>query len=172
MDTGWTFYVPYSIRTTSNISLSVFAAFVLGFSSILTAVNFITTAHRMRAPGMTFFRMPLFVWALYSTAWIQLLATPILGITLLLIIAERMLGVGIFDPNLGGDPILYQHMFWIYSHPAVYIMAIPAFGVVSEIIPTFSKKKYFRLYTGCNFQPGDCFCRLPRLGSSHVFKRY
>lgn len=143
MDTGWTFYVPYSIRTTSNISLSVFAAFVLGFSSILTAVNFITTAHRMRAPGMTFFRMPLFVWALYSTAWIQLLATPILGITLLLIIAERMLGVGIFDPNLGGDPILYQHMFWIYSHPAVYIMAIPAFGVVSEIIPTFSKKNIF-----------------------------
>lgn len=143
MDTGWTFYVPYSIRTASNVSLSVFAAFVLGFASILTGLNFITTIHRMRAPGMTFFRMPLFVWGLYSTAWIQVLATPVVGITLLLIIAERFLGIGVFDPNLGGDPILYQHLFWIYSHPAVYIMALPAFGLVSEIIPTFSKKNIF-----------------------------
>jgi cytochrome c oxidase subunit I len=143
MDTGWTFYVPYSIRTTTNISMSVFAAFVLGFSSILTGLNFITTIHRLRAPGMGWFRMPLFCWAIYATAWIQVLATPIIGITLLLIILERAFGIGIFDPTLGGDPLLYQHLFWIYSHPAVYIMILPAMGVVSEIIPTFAKKPIF-----------------------------
>ena len=143
MDTGWTFYVPYSIRSTANISLSVFAAFVLGFSSILTGLNFITTIHRLRAPGMTWFKMPLFVWGIYSTAWIQILATPVIGITLLLIILERSFGIGIFDPVLGGDPLLYQHLFWIYSHPAVYIMVLPAMGLVSEIIPTFSKKNIF-----------------------------
>ena len=143
MDTGWTFYVPYSVRTTTNISLSVFAAFVLGFSSILTGLNFVTTVHRMRAKGMTFFRMPLFVWGLYSTAWIQVLATPVIGITLALIILERTLGVGIFDPNKGGDPLLYQHLFWIYSHPAVYIMVLPAMVVVSDIIATFSRKNIF-----------------------------
>lgn len=142
-DTGWTFYVPYSIRTTSNVSFTVFAAFVLGFSSILTGVNFITTIHRLRAPGMTFFRMPLFVWGLYATAWIQILATPVIGITLLLIILERTFGIGIFDPTLGGDPLLYQHLFWIYSHPAVYIMILPAMGVVSEILPTFARKDVF-----------------------------
>jgi cytochrome c oxidase subunit I len=143
IDTGWTFYVPYSLRTQSNVSLAVFAAFVLGFSSILTGLNFIVTIHRMRCPGMGFFKMPLFAWGLYSTSWIQVLATPILGITLLLIILERFFGVGIFDPALGGDPLLYQHMFWIYSHPAVYIMILPAMGLVSEIIPTFSKKDIF-----------------------------
>lgn len=143
MDTGWTFYVPYSIRTTTNVSLSVFAAFVLGFSSILTGINFIATIHRLRCPGMTWFRMPLFCWALYATSWIQVLATPVIGITLVLIILERALGIGIFDPTLGGDPLLYQHMFWIYSHPAVYIMILPAMGVVSEIIPTFAKKPIF-----------------------------
>lgn len=143
MDTGWTFYVPYSLRTTSNVSLSVFAAFILGFSSILTGLNFITTIHRMRAPGMGWFKMPLFVWGIYSTAWIQLLATPIIGITLLLVILERFFGIGVFDPALGGDPLLYQHLFWIYSHPAVYIMIIPAMGVVSEIIPTFARKDIF-----------------------------
>jgi cytochrome c oxidase subunit 1 len=143
MDTGWTFYVPYSIRTTSNVSVSVFAAFVLGFASILTGLNFVTTIHRMRAPGMTFFKMPLFVWGLYSTAWIQVLATPIIGITLLLIIFERAFGIGVFDPAMGGDPLLYQHLFWIYSHPAVYIMILPAMGIASEIIPTFSKKNIF-----------------------------
>lgn len=143
VDTGWTFYVPYSIRSATNVSLSVFAAFVLGFSSILTGLNFITTIHRMRAPGMTWFRMPLFVWSLYATAWIQLLATPVIGITLILIILERAFGIGVFDPTLGGDPILYQHLFWIYSHPAVYIMIIPAMGVVSEILPTFSRKNIF-----------------------------
>lgn len=142
-DTGWTFYAPYSVNTTTNVSMSVLAAFILGFSSILTGLNFLVTIHRMRAPGMTWFRMPLFAWGLYSTAWIQLLATPIVGITLLMIVAERFLGVGLFDPSLGGDPILYQHMFWIYSHPAVYVMILPAMGVISEIIPTFSQRRIF-----------------------------
>jgi cytochrome c oxidase subunit 1 len=143
IDTGWTFYIPYSIRTNTNVSLAIFAAFVLGFSSILTGINFITTVHRLRAPGMTFFKMPLFVWATYATAWIQIIATPVIGITILLVIIERAFGVGIFDPALGGDPILYQHLFWIYSHPAVYIMILPAMGVVSEIIPTFSRRTIF-----------------------------
>ena len=142
-DTGWTFYVPYSIRTQSNATYALFAAFILGFSSILTGLNFITTIHRLRAPGMGWFKMPLFVWGLYSTAWIQILATPIVGITLILVILERTIGIGIFDPALGGDPLLYQHMFWIYSHPAVYIMILPAMGLVSEIIPTFAKKNIF-----------------------------
>jgi cytochrome c oxidase subunit 1 len=119
------------------------AAFVLGFSSILTGLNFIVTIHRMRAPGMGFFHMPLFPWAIYATAWIQLLATPIIGITLAMLIAERLFGIGFFDPNLGGDPLLYQHLFWIYSHPAVYVMILPAMGVISEIIPTFCQKKIY-----------------------------
>jgi cytochrome c oxidase subunit I len=143
IDTGWTFYVPYSIRTTSNVDVAVLAVFILGFSSILTGLNFLTTIHRLRAPGMTFFRMPLFVWGLYATAWIQVLATPVIGITLLLVFLERVFGMGIFDPALGGDPLLYQHLFWIYSHPAVYIMILPAMGVVSEILPTFAKKDIF-----------------------------
>lgn len=143
LDTGWTFYIPYSVRSGANVSLAIFAAFVLGFSSILTGLNFVTTVHRMRAPGMGFFKMPLFVWATYATAWIQVIATPIIGITILLVILERAFGVGIFDPALGGDPILYQHLFWIYSHPAVYIMILPAMGVVSEIIPTFARRTIF-----------------------------
>lgn len=142
-DTGWTFYAPYSVKTGTNVSTSVFAAFVLGFSSILTGLNFLTTIHRMRAPGMGWFDMPLYLWSTYATSWIQILATPVIGITLLMIIAERVLGVGLFDPSLGGDPILYQHLFWIYSHPAVYIMILPAMGVVSEIIPVFSRRRMF-----------------------------
>ncbi|UIJ37745.1 cytochrome c oxidase subunit I [Desulfobaculum bizertense] len=142
-DTGWTFYVPFSTKTGTNVGLAVSAAFVLGFSSILTGLNFIVTVHRLRAPKMTWGKLPLFVWSLYSTAWIQVLATPILGITLLLIVAERVLGLGIFDPARGGDPILYQHLFWIYSHPAVYIMILPAMGTISEIIPVFSRKRIF-----------------------------
>ncbi len=142
-DTGWTFYAPYSIKTGTNVTMAVMAAFVLGFSSILTGLNFIVTMHRMRAPGMTWFKMPLFPWALYATAWIQVLATPIVGITLLMIVAERTLGIGLFDPALGGDPVLYQHLFWIYSHPAVYIMVLPAMGIVSETIPVFVKKSIF-----------------------------
>ncbi|RMG69146.1 MAG: cytochrome c oxidase subunit I [Calditrichaeota bacterium] len=142
-DTGWTFYAPYNIRTTTNVPLAVFAVFILGFSSILTGLNFITTVHRLRAPGMTWFRLPLFVWALYATSWIQILATPVVGITMLLIFFERLTGVGIFDPAKGGDPILYQHLFWIYSHPAVYIMILPGMGVVTEIIPTFARRTIF-----------------------------
>jgi cytochrome c oxidase subunit 1 len=142
-DTGWTFYVPYSVRTSTNVLPALMAAFILGFSSILTGLNFVTTIHRMRAPGMSWFKMPLFVWSLYSTAWIQVLATPIIGITLLLVAVERWFGVGIFDPALGGDPVLYQHLFWIYSHPAVYIMILPALGVVSEIIPVFARRTIF-----------------------------
>jgi cytochrome c oxidase subunit 1 len=142
-DTGWTFYVPYSIRTSTNVIPAMTAAFIIGFSSILTGLNFITTIQRMRAPGMSWFKMPLFVWALYATAWVQVLATPIVGITLVLVIIERTFGVGIFDPTLGGDPVLYQHLFWIYSHPAVYIMVLPALGVVSEIIPVFARRTIF-----------------------------
>ncbi len=142
-DTGWTFYIPYSVRTGTNMIFALFAVFVLGFSSILTGLNFITTIHRLRAPGMGWFKMPLFAWSLYATGWIQILATPIIGITLLLIVIERVLGVGIFDPALGGDPILFQHMFWIYSHPAVYIMAVPAMGVISEILPVFARRTIF-----------------------------
>lgn len=143
IDTGWTFYVPYSIRTTTQVILPLTAAFILGFSSILTGINFITTVHRMRAKGMTFFKLPLFVWALYATGWIQIIGTPVIGITILLVIIERVFSVGLFDPALGGDPILFQHLFWIYSHPAVYIMILPAMGVVSEIIPTFARKHIF-----------------------------
>lgn len=142
-DTGWTFYIPYSVRTNTNVIPALFAAFILGFSSILTGLNFVTTVHRMRAPGMDWFKMPLSVWSLYATAWVQILATPIIGITLLLVGIERIFGVGLFDPALGGDPVLYQHLFWIYSHPAVYIMILPAMGVVSEIIPVFAHRTIF-----------------------------
>lgn len=142
-DTGWTFYAPYSIRTGTSASLAVFAVFVLGLSSILTGINFVTTVHRLRAPGMTWWRLPLFIWAVYATAWIQIIATPILGVNLLLVIAERFFGIGVFDPAKGGDPILFQHLFWIYSHPAVYIMVLPAMGVISEIVPVFARRVIF-----------------------------
>jgi cytochrome c oxidase subunit 1 len=142
-DTGWTFYVPFSTKTTTNVSLAVVAVFVLGFSSILTGLNFITTIHRLRAPGLTWGRLPLFTWSLYATAWIQVLVTPVLGITAMLIFAERVLNLGLFDPGRGGDPLLYQHLFWIYSHPAVYIMILPAMGVISDIVPVFARKKIF-----------------------------
>lgn len=142
-DTGWTFYAPYSLRTNTNVVLTVFGAFVLGFSSVLTGLNFIVTIHRMRAPGMGFFRMPLFIWAMYGTSWIQLLATPVVGITFIMVIFDRIMGIGFFDPAKGGDPILYQHLFWIYSHPAVYIMILPAMGAITEIITTFSNRVVF-----------------------------
>ncbi|QDT64838.1 cytochrome c oxidase subunit I [Calycomorphotria hydatis] len=143
LDTGWTFYTPYSTTTNTAVITSVMGVFILGFSSIFTGLNFIVTVHTMRPPGMTWFKMPLFLWAVYSTAIIQVLATPVLGITLLLLTAERVLGIGIFDPALGGDPVLFQHFFWFYSHPAVYIMILPAFGVISELISTFSRKPIF-----------------------------
>ncbi len=142
-DTGWTFYVPFSAKSATNVSLALFGVFVLGFSSILTGLNFVTTIHRLRAVGMTWSRIPLFTWSLYATAWVQILATPILGITLVLVIAERMLGTGLFDAARGGDPIMFQHLFWIYSHPAVYIMILPAMGIISDIIPVFSRKPIF-----------------------------
>ena len=142
-DTGWTFYIPYSVRTGTNVIYALFAAFVLGFSSILTGINFVTTVHRLRAPGMTWFKTPLSVWSIYSTAWVQVLVTPIIGITLLLVVIERTFSVGLFDPALGGDPVLFQHLFWIYSHPAVYIMILPAMGIVSEIIPVFARRTIF-----------------------------
>ncbi len=142
-DTGWTFYVPFSTETTTNVTIAASAVFVLGFSSILTGMNFLTTIHRLRAPGMGWGRLPLFVWAMYATAWIQLLATPVLGLTVALIVLERVFDAGLFDPARGGDPLMYQHLFWIYSHPAVYIMILPGMGIVSEIIPTFARKRIF-----------------------------
>ncbi|MBF0574219.1 MAG: cbb3-type cytochrome c oxidase subunit I [Desulfamplus sp.] len=142
-DTGWTFYVPFSVSTETNVGLTVMAAFILGMSSMLTGLNFITTVHRMKMPGMKWLEIPLFTWSLYATAWVQLLATPVLSITLLLVILERVFGTGLFDPAKGGDPLLYQHLFWMYSHPAVYIMILPGMGVISEIIPVFSRKSIF-----------------------------
>jgi cytochrome c oxidase subunit 1 len=142
-DTGWTFYTPYSTQTSTAVISLTFGAFVLGFSSIFTGINFIATIHKLRAPGMSWFKMPLMVWALYATSIIQVMATPVLGITLVLLIVERAFGIGIFDPAMGGDPVLYQHFFWFYSHPAVYIMILPAMGIISELISTFSHKKIF-----------------------------
>ena len=143
VDTGWTFYTPYSIRTSGGVIAVLTGAFIAGFSSILTGLNFIVTIHKLRAPGLTWSRLPLFCWALYATSIIQVLATPVLAITLLLLIMERVLHIGIFDPALGGDPVLFQHFFWFYSHPAVYIMILPAMGVISEVIPVFSRKPIF-----------------------------
>ena len=143
VDTGWTFYTPYSTTTSTAVVPAAFGAFILGFSSIFTGLNFIVTMHKMRPPGMNWFRLPLFCWALYSTALIQVLATPVIGITLLMMIIERTVHIGIFDPTLGGDPVLFQHFFLFYSHPAVYIMIVPAFGVIGEIIPVFSRKRIF-----------------------------
>lgn len=143
VDTGWTFYVPFSLKTTVNVPLATFAVFILGMSSILTGINIVTTVHQLRAPGMGFFKMPLSVWGFYSTAWVQILATPIIGITMVLVIMERIFGIGVFDPLKGGDPLLYQHLFWIYSHPAVYIMILPAMGVISDIFPVFSRKNIY-----------------------------
>src|SRR3954471_14070881 len=149
VDTGWTFYTPYSssdpahggVGSATAVLPMVLAAFIMGFSSILTGVNFIATIHKMRAPGLTWRRLTLFTWALYATSVIQVLATPVLAITLLLLTMERFLGLGIFDPRLGGDPVLFQHFFWFYSHPAVYIMIVPGMGVVSDIIASFSRRE-------------------------------
>lgn len=144
VDTGWTFYTPYSsLFSNTSVMLALMAVFVVGFSSIFTGLNFIVTIHTMRAPGMTWFRLPLFVWAIYTTSLVMVLATPVLAMTLCLLALERLFGVGIFDPALGGDPILFQHLFWFYSHPAVYIMILPAFGVASELITCFARKGIF-----------------------------
>ena len=148
VDTGWTFYTPYSsLFSNTRVAEAGLAIFIAGFSSILTGLNFVVTVHRMRAPGMTWSRLPLFVWSNYATSIIMLLGTPVIAITLVLLILERTLNLGIFDPSRGGDPVLFQHLFWFYSHPAVYIMILPSMGVVSEIVTCYSRKRVF----GYNF---------------------
>jgi len=141
VDTGWTFYTPYSTTTNGAVVAMVFGAFIAGFSSILTGLNFIVTIHKLRAPGQTWSRLPLFLWAIYATSILQVLATPVLAITLLLLMLERTMGIGIFDPHKGGDPVLFQHFFWFYSHPAVYIMILPGMGIVNELLATFTHRK-------------------------------
>ncbi len=144
VDTGWTFYTPYSaVASSSNVVPAALGVFISGFSSILTGLNFIVTIHRMRAPGLTWFKLPLFVWSHYATSLIQVLGTPVIAITVLMVFVERAFGFAIFDPVRGGDPVLFQHLFWFYSHPAVYIMILPAMGVMSEIISTFARKPIF-----------------------------
>jgi cytochrome c oxidase subunit 1 len=144
VDTGWTFYTPYSsMYSNGNISLCLTGVFLSGFSSITTGINFIVTTHKMRAPGMTWFRLPLFVWAHYATAVVMMLGTPVVAITLLCVVFERAAMLPIFSPELGGDPVLFQHLFWFYSHPAVYIMILPAFGIISELMTAFSRKRVF-----------------------------
>jgi cytochrome c oxidase subunit I len=144
VDTGWTFYTPYSsLYSNSYVIATAMGIFITGFSSILTGLNFLVTIHTMRAPGLTWFRLPLFVWAHYATSLIFVLGTPVIAVTMLMVGAERILHLGIFDPSRGGDPILFQHLFWFYSHPAVYIMVLPAMGVVSEVVTTFSRKNIF-----------------------------
>jgi cytochrome c oxidase subunit 1 len=144
VDTGWTFYTPYSTTySNSHVIVTAVGIFITGFSSILTGLNFIVTIHTMRAPGLTWFRLPLFVWSHYATSLIMVLGTPVIAVTILMVGVERLFHLGIFDPRLGGDPILFQHLFWFYSHPAVYIMVLPAMGVVSELVTTFSRKNIF-----------------------------
>ncbi len=146
VDTGWTFYTPYSTSTEEGhwrVLFMIGAAFILGFSSILTGLNFVVTVHKLRAPGMGWFDMPLFIWGMYGTAIIQVLATPVIGITLLLLIFERVFHIGIFDPRMGGDPVLFQHFFWFYSHPVVYVMILPGMACISEMIAVFCRKKVF-----------------------------
>ncbi|MBK9187950.1 MAG: cbb3-type cytochrome c oxidase subunit I [Phycisphaerales bacterium] len=146
VDTGWTFYTPYSTTTDLEywrVAIMVLGAFILGFSSILTGLNFVVTVHKLRAPGMGWFDMPLFVWNIYAASILQVLATPVIGITLLLLVLERVLRIGIFDPALGGDPVLYQHFFWFYSHPVVYVMILPGMAIISEVITTHARKSMF-----------------------------
>ncbi|MGN6144685.1 MAG: cytochrome c oxidase subunit I [Mesorhizobium sp.] len=144
VDTGWTFYTPLStLYANGFVSTAAMGVFIVGFSSIMTGINFIVTVHTLRAPGLTWFRLPIFVWTIYATALVMVLATPVLAASLILIVLERVFGIGIFNPDLGGDPLLFQHLFWFYSHPAVYIMILPGMGVVSEVLPCFSKRPLF-----------------------------
>ncbi|RPJ52149.1 MAG: cytochrome c oxidase subunit I, partial [Acidobacteria bacterium] len=144
VDTGWTFYTPFSTTySNSNVALTAVGVFITGFSSILTGLNFIVTIHKMRAPGMTWFRLPLFIWAHYATSLIMVLGTPVLAISIVLVAADRLFQIGVFNPAMGGDPLLFQHLFWFYSHPAVYIMILPAMGVMSELVTCFSRKRIF-----------------------------
>ncbi len=171
-DTGWTFYVPYSIRTSTNVIPALMAAFILGFSSIVTGLNFITTIHRMRAPGMDWFKMPLFVWSLYATAWVQVLATPIIGITLLLVAIERWFGVGIFDPALGGDPVLYQHLFLDLLPPGCvhYDSSRSWSGLRNH--PCIRAPDDFRVQVHRILKHRHCPGRLAGLGPPHVYRRH
>ncbi len=151
LDTGWTFYTPLStVYSNSAVAPAVVGVFITGFSSILTGLNFLVTVHTMRAPGMTWFRLPLFVWSNYAASILMVLGTPVLAIALVLVLLERTIGIGVFDPTKGGDPLLFQHLFWFYSHPAVYIMILPGMGVISEVISTFSRKRVFG-YTAVAF---------------------
>ena len=170
VDTGWTFYPPYSSQySQSHVLLAGLGAFVAGFSSILTGLNFVVTIHKMRAPGMTWFRLPLFVWGHYATSLIMLLGTPVVAITIVLLAVERIFGVGIFDPAIGGDPVLFQHLFWFYSHPAVYIMILPAMGVQSELIACFNTtQKSVRLQLCSLLKFGNRYYWLCCLGTPHV----
>jgi len=144
VDTGWTFYTPFSTTySNSNVALTAVGVFITGFSSILTGLNFIVTIHKMRAPGLTWFRLPLFIWAHYATSLIMVLGTPVLAISIVLVAADRLFQIGVFNPQMGGDPLLFQHLFWFYSHPAVYIMILPAMGVISELVTCFSRKRIF-----------------------------
>jgi cytochrome c oxidase subunit 1 len=143
VDTGWTFYTPYSSTTSTQAFWVILGLFIIGFSSIMTGINFIVTIHTLRAPGLTWFKLPLFVWAIYGTSVIQVLATPVLGLALVVVGVENTLHFGLFDPTRGGDPLLFQHLFWFYSHPAVYIMVLPAMGIISEVICTFSRKNAY-----------------------------
>jgi cytochrome c oxidase subunit I len=142
-DTGWTFYTPYSTTSPTAVTPILLGVFVIGFSTILTGLNFITTTHTLRAPGLHWTRLPLFVWTIYGTSVIQVIATPVLAMVLLLVAFERVAGAGLFDPSRGGDPVLFQHLFWFYSHPAVYIMVLPAMGVITEVVCAFSRKNIF-----------------------------
>ncbi len=142
-DTGWTFYAPYSTTTVTKLAPIMLGIFVIGLSSILTGINFIVTTHALRAPGLSWGKLPLFVWALYATSVIQVLATPVIGILVLAVFAELVFGFGLFDPARGGDPILFQHLFWFYSHPVVYLMVLPAFGIISEVVATFCRRQVF-----------------------------
>src|SRR5208283_4791615 len=170
--TGWTFYTPLtSFYSKGHVVATIIAVFIAGFSSIATGLNFIVSIHKLRAPGMTWHRMPVFLWSLYATSVIMVLATPVLAMTLLLVAFERLFRIGVFDPAIGGDPLLFQHLFWFYSHPAVYIMILPGFGVVSEIVPAFSRKavriQIRRL--GQRRHRGD---RLSGVGTSYVRRRH
>ena len=168
LDAGWTFYAPYSKETEGPVILMTSAAFVLGFSSIFTGLNFIVTIHKLRVKGMTWYKMPLLLWAIYATSILQVLATPVVGITLLLLIMERTLDIGIFDPALGGDPVLFQHFFWFYSHPAVYIMILPGMGVISELIFNILKESYLRIQRYCQLINCNCCYLFLRMGSPYV----
>ena len=144
VDTGWTFYTPYSSQASHyDVVPTMIGVVIAGFSSLLTGLNFVVTTHWMRAPGLTWFRLPIFVWTLYATSIIFLLAVPVLAMALMLVVVERLPHIGIFDPRLGGDPLLFQHLFWFYSHPAVYVMILPGMGIVSEIIPCFARKSLY-----------------------------